>query len=139
MTRELLPPPGRARVDLRATEPGTHLVALCQGAAELAQAAAVCVGAGLASGDRVLYLASDPLLPSVRAALKTSGVEVRLALDAGQLVLRDFSGVQARAAARNLAAAENEFRAAAGLARPRDSRVCASPRTWVTSPRYSAR
>lgn len=117
MTHELLPPPGRARVDLRSIEPSTHLIALCQGPAELAQAAAVCVGAGLASGDRVLYLASDPSLPALRTALEASGAEVRLALDVRQLVLRDFSGVQGRAALRDMAAAEGEFRAAAGLAR----------------------
>jgi hypothetical protein len=52
-----------APVDLSALEPGTHLIALYQGDAELARVAAVFVGAGLTAGDRVLYVASDRPLP----------------------------------------------------------------------------
>ena len=117
MTGELLPTTGRAPVDPRAIEPATHLIALCQGEAELTQAAAVCVGAGLASGDRVLYVTSDRPLPAVQTALETSSAAAGPAIAAGQLVLRSFPDVQADPGRPNLAAAASEFRAAADQAR----------------------
>lgn len=117
MTGELLPTTGRAPVDPRVIEPATHLIALCQGAAELTQSAAACVSAGLASGDRVLYVTSDRPLPAVQTALETSSAAAGPAMAAGQLMLRSFPDVQAGAGQPNLAVAASEFRAAAELAR----------------------
>jgi anti-anti-sigma regulatory factor len=99
------------------TEPGAHLIALCQGEAELTRAAAVCAEAGLASGDRVLYVASDRSLPAVRTGLEASSAAAGPAIAAGQLVLRNFPDVQAGPGLPDLAAAAGEFRAAAVLAR----------------------
>lgn len=117
MTGELLPTAGRAPVDPWVAEPATHLIALCQGEAELTQAAAVCVGTGLASGDRVLYVASDRPLPAARTALEASSAAAGPAIAAGQLVLRGFPDVRAGTGLPDLAAAASEFRAAADLAR----------------------
>jgi len=75
MTGELRSAGGRAcgaRADLSALEPGTHLIALYQGDPELARVAGVFVGAGLAAGDRVLYVDSDRPLPMALASPEAS-------------------------------------------------------------------
>ncbi len=106
-----------APVDLSALEPGTHLIALYQGDAELARVAAVFVGAGLAAGDRVLYVASDRPLPMALASLEASNAAAGPAIAAGQLVVRNFSGLYGGVGSLDLVAAASAFRATADLAR----------------------
>jgi anti-anti-sigma regulatory factor len=108
------PAPGTP-VDLRAIGPGTHLIALYQGEAELTRAATAFVSAGLASGDRVLYVASDRPLPAARASLVASDAAAGSAITAGQLVLRSLTDVYGETG--DLAAAATALRTIAGLAR----------------------
>jgi len=106
-----------APVHPRALDPATHLIALYQGEAELTRVAAAFVGAGLAAGDRVLYLASGRPLPSARASLEASNAVAAPAIAAGQLVVRGFSDVYGAPASLEPAAAASGIRAAADLAR----------------------
>src|SRR5215475_7677948 len=105
-----------ARVDLSALEPGTHLISLYQGDAELARVAAAFIGAGLAAGDRVLYEAADQSLPAALAALEANPAAAPAAA-AGQLVVRSFSDRYGGTGTLDLTAAASRFRATADLAR----------------------
>src|SRR5262249_47557191 len=95
------------------------------GDAELARVAAVFVGAGLAAGDRVLYVANDRPPPVALASLEASTTAAGPAVAAGQLVVRSFSGLYggtrssdpAAAPPAAPAAAAGAFRATADLAR----------------------
>ena len=76
MTGELRSAGGRAcgaSADLSALEPGTHLIALYQGDAELARVAGVFVGAGLAAGDRVLYVAGRRSMTGTHRPIRPYG------------------------------------------------------------------
>src|SRR5215831_2411519 len=120
MTGELRSAGGRAPgdpVDLSALEPGTHLIALYQGDAELARVAAAFVGAGLAAGDRVLYVANDRPpghglgLPGIQQCSRRARGGRRAA--GGAQLLRPLW----RIGRLDLAAAASAFRASADLAR----------------------
>lgn len=118
MTSELQPGSSRApcaAVDLSALEPGTHLISLYQGDAELARVAAVFVGAGLAAGDRVLYVAGDRPLPAALASLEVNPA-AGPAIATGQLVMRSFSDLYGGTGELDLTAAASRLRATADLA-----------------------
>ena len=106
-----------APADLSALEPGTHLIALYQSDAELARVAGVFVGAGLAAGDRVLYVASDRPLSMALASLEASHAAAGPAVAAGQLVVRSFSGLYGGACSLDVATVASSFRATADRAR----------------------
>jgi hypothetical protein len=105
-----------APVDLAGVVPGTHLISFYQGDAELAKVAAVFVGAGLAAGDRVLYLVDDRPLHAAWASLEATPA-AGSAIAAGQLVVRSFSDLYGGTGISDLTAAASRFRAAAELAR----------------------
>jgi anti-anti-sigma regulatory factor len=121
LTSELGPGPGLfgtsgGPVDLSVLEPGTHLISFYQDDAELARSAAVFVSAGLAAGDRVLYVAGDRPLPAALTALEANPA-AGLAVTTGQLVVRSFSDVYDGTSQLDMTSAASRFRATAHRAR----------------------
>lgn len=110
-------PNGTAVIDLRSMRAGTHLCSLYHDEAELAKVAAAFVGAGLAAGDRVLYVASERELPAVAASLHAAGVPVEAAAASSQLLLRDSRETYGSAQSPDLAEVADGFRAVAGQSR----------------------
>lgn len=106
-----------APIDIRPIEPGAHLIALYHSAAELARIAAAFVGAGLAAGDRVLYLAGDRPLPEARASLEAANTAARPAIAVRQLLLRSVGEVYGKTGCVDVAKAADGFRASALQAR----------------------
>jgi len=93
------------------------MIALYRGFADLARVAAAFVGAGLAAGDRVVYLAGDRPLTEVQASLEAINTSAGPAIEVGQLMLRSFTEVYGEAGHLNLAEAANGFRVMASLAK----------------------
>ena len=82
-------------VDLTALSPGDHLCGLYDDDHQRARVAAGFVRAGVAAGDRVLYVTIDPDPRSVRRNLAGAGVAVDRAVSTGQLVLTSFEEIYA--------------------------------------------
>ena len=82
-------------VDLTTLRPGDHLCGLYHDDRQRAKVAAGFVRAGVAAGDRVLYVTIDPDPGSVRRHLAAAGVAVDRAVSAGQLVMTSFEEIYA--------------------------------------------
>jgi hypothetical protein len=102
--------------DLGSLEPGTHLCAFHPSASTLDRVAATFVGMGLASGDRVMYVAAEgqaeTLLDLLPAHLRGRDV-----VASGQLALTSFSDAYGTSRPEDLDVVAEAFRAAAASSR----------------------
>lgn len=79
---------GAPAVNLEESSPGLHLCAFYKAQGQLERVAGTFVRAGLAAGDRVLYLSAARDPASVCDALERRGVDSDRAAQTGQLVLQ---------------------------------------------------
>ncbi|HUE61289.1 MAG TPA: MEDS domain-containing protein [Acidimicrobiales bacterium] len=84
---------GAPVVNLGKSNPGLHLCAFYPGQEELEKVGGTFVRAGLAAGDRVLYLSAARDPASVCDALETRGVDSDRAVQTGRLVIQRIDEV----------------------------------------------
>ncbi len=80
--------PGASAINLEESNPGLHLCAFYKAEDQLERVAGTFVRAGIAAGDRVLYVSSVGDPAPICDALETRGVDSQRALETGQLMFR---------------------------------------------------
>lgn len=106
----------RPVVDVSALSPGTHLCRFYDDERDLVSGGAAFVAGGLASGARVLYVASGRPAEQVEVSFQVHGVAVEQAVRHGQLHVRTFEDVYGPGLL-ELGELEAGFRAEAALAK----------------------